>query len=189
MTAPTVAKAFLDGWISRFGVSDRIHSDQGPQFESSLFAELCTLLQVRKSRTTPCYPAVDGLVERMNWTFITTLRTYANDHLTYWDEHLQFALLAHRIAVQKSLTTHHPSSCSDMRLAYHQTLLQPTSNMPTNNHPCLCSRSGECTPLCLPSCLTTWHQCASISEKVLWPPRRFQRKVTGFGCLTQSWNQ
>ena len=37
MTASTVAKAFVDGWISRFGVPDRIHSDQGPQFESTLF--------------------------------------------------------------------------------------------------------------------------------------------------------
>ena len=102
MTSTTVAKAFIDGWISRFGVPDRIHSDQGPQFESSLFAELCNLLQVRKSRTTPYHPAGDGLVERMNRTLITTLRTYAHDHPTSWDEHLQLALLAYRTAVQKS---------------------------------------------------------------------------------------
>ena len=102
MTASTVAKTFVDGWISRFGVPDRIHSDQGPQFESTLFAELCTLLDARKSRTTPYHPAGDGLVERMNRTLITTLRSYANDHPTSWDEYLQPALLSYRTAVQKS---------------------------------------------------------------------------------------
>ena len=102
MTAPTVAKAFVHGWVSRFGVPDRIHTDQGPQFESKLFADLCTLLDVRKSRTTPYHPAGDGLVERMNRTLITTLRSYGHDHPTSWDEFLPLALLAYRTAVQKS---------------------------------------------------------------------------------------
>ena len=102
ITARTVAHAFVNGWVSRFGAPDRIHSDQGAQFESALFAQLCSLLQVRKSRTTPYHPAGDGLVERMNRTLITTLRLYARGHPESWDLHVPLCLLAYRTAVQKS---------------------------------------------------------------------------------------
>ena len=72
------------------------------QFEFALFSELCSLLQVWKSRTTPYHPAGDGLVERMNRTLITTLRLYASGHPESWDLHVPLCLLAYRTAVQKS---------------------------------------------------------------------------------------
>ena len=40
MEAKTVAKALVDGFISRFGVPYWIKSDRGTQFESPLFKEL-----------------------------------------------------------------------------------------------------------------------------------------------------
>ena len=50
ITAPTFAQAFLDAQISSFGVPARIHLVQAHQ-ECSLFCELCTPLQICKSRT------------------------------------------------------------------------------------------------------------------------------------------
>ena len=48
MEAATVAKLLVEQLFSRFGVQDQIHSDQGRQFESNLFAEMCKLFQIDK---------------------------------------------------------------------------------------------------------------------------------------------
>lgn len=52
ISANTVAKAFYEGWIVRFGCPVRLTSDQGTQFESHLFNSLLKYLGVAKSRTT-----------------------------------------------------------------------------------------------------------------------------------------
>ena len=43
MEAVTVAKILVNEVIARFGIPNQIHSDQGKQFESKLFKELCQL--------------------------------------------------------------------------------------------------------------------------------------------------
>ena len=43
-TAPTVAQAFIDGWISRFGTPSVITTDRGAQFESALWQQLTQTL-------------------------------------------------------------------------------------------------------------------------------------------------
>ena len=68
MEASTVAKLMVEQLLLRFGVPDQIHSDQGRQFESKLFAEMFDLLHVDKTRTTPYHPQSDGMVERFNKT-------------------------------------------------------------------------------------------------------------------------
>ena len=44
-TARVVAKVLTEHWFSRYGVSLRIHSDQGRNFESVLIKEICQLLR------------------------------------------------------------------------------------------------------------------------------------------------
>ena len=73
-TAKTVAKAFFECWIAKYGVPYRVHTDEGPQFESALFARLCEILKIRRSRTTPYRPQANGKVERFNRTFVGMLR-------------------------------------------------------------------------------------------------------------------
>ena len=63
--AETIATALLEGFIGRFGIPHTIHTDQGRDFESKLFKELCKLLDIEKTRTTPWHPQRDGMVERL----------------------------------------------------------------------------------------------------------------------------
>ena len=55
--AKTVAKIFFDEFVCRFGAPTYLHTDQGRNFESTLFKELCLLLGIKKTRTTPFTPS------------------------------------------------------------------------------------------------------------------------------------
>ena len=54
-SARTVADVVIRKFISRFETPFEIHSDQGKTFESNLFQDVCKLLEINKTRTTP-YP-------------------------------------------------------------------------------------------------------------------------------------
>ena len=51
--AKTIASVLINHVISRFGFPRIIHSEQGRQFECQLFSEMCSLLQIEKTWTTP----------------------------------------------------------------------------------------------------------------------------------------
>ena len=55
MEASTVVEIMVKEFISRYHIPSNIHSDQGKQFVSRLFKEMCKLLQIEKTQTTP-YP-------------------------------------------------------------------------------------------------------------------------------------
>ncbi|KAG7472997.1 Retrovirus-related Pol poly from transposon, partial [Solea senegalensis] len=100
--AETVADALVEGMFSRFGTAGTIHSDQGRNFESRVFAAMCERLDMHKTRTTPLHPQSDGLVERFNRTLGQQLAILTAEHQRDWDVHLPLILLAYRSAVQDS---------------------------------------------------------------------------------------
>ena len=96
MEARTCAKILVNEAVSRFGVPNKIHSDQGRQFESNLFAEMCDLLQIEKTRTTPYHPQSDGMVERFNRTLCAMLSTLVDENHDNWDTLLPYVMMAYR---------------------------------------------------------------------------------------------
>jgi len=48
-----------DGFFAQFGLPNQLHKDQGRNFESKLFYEMCQLTGVVKTRTTPFHPQMD----------------------------------------------------------------------------------------------------------------------------------
>ena len=71
--ATTVAKILIDNVICLVGTPARILSDQGPNFESLLFKELCRVLRVAKIRTSLYEASTNGMVERFNLTLNSIL--------------------------------------------------------------------------------------------------------------------
>jgi hypothetical protein len=93
-TAADCAAALLQGWIQRFGVPDIITSDRGPQFTSSLWASLCSLLSISHTQTTAYHPQSNGLVERFHRRLKNALRARAAG--ADWFLHLPWVLLGFR---------------------------------------------------------------------------------------------
>ena len=58
--ACTVADLFVKEVVCRFGVPLLIHSDQGRNFESAVFTEMCQMLGMHKTRTTAYHPQSEG---------------------------------------------------------------------------------------------------------------------------------
>ena len=55
--APTVAKVLVEQLFSRWGMPYQLLSDQGPEFGSELFREMCRAMGIDKIRTNPYRPA------------------------------------------------------------------------------------------------------------------------------------
>jgi magnesium-transporting ATPase (P-type) len=58
------AKAFTFTWISRFAVPETFTSDRWPQLTSSLWLQLCEMLNISHKQTTAYHPELNGAVER-----------------------------------------------------------------------------------------------------------------------------
>ena len=67
---PTVELAIklFDEFVCRFSIPLELHSNQGRNFEAKVFHELCKILGISKTRTTPYNPKSFGMIERYNRT-------------------------------------------------------------------------------------------------------------------------
>ena len=100
-TAPTVAQAFIDGWISRFGTPSSITTDRGAQFESSLWRQLTQLLGSKKIRTTAYHPSSNGLIERFHRQLKAGLKATLDS--THWVAALPMVLLRIRTSLKQDI--------------------------------------------------------------------------------------
>lgn len=96
--AETVANTIFRGWIKSYGCPQELHSDQGVQFESRLFKELCKMLQINKTRTT-AYPQSDGMIERLNRTVKDVLSKYISVHQNDWEKFVDGVVFAYNSTV------------------------------------------------------------------------------------------
>lgn len=100
--AITVARKLTDEMFCRFSPPEQLHSDQGRQFESDLMKEICNLLKIRKTRTSPYHPQCDGLVERFNRTLLDMLATTTRRHPFDWEDHIRKVCMAYNTSIHSS---------------------------------------------------------------------------------------
>ncbi|KAJ8346440.1 hypothetical protein SKAU_G00278410 [Synaphobranchus kaupii] len=86
--ARTVAKSLWDHFFVHYGIPERLHSDQGPDFESRTIKELCELIGTQKIRTTPYHPRGNP-VERFNRTLLNMLGTLENQKKSHWRDYVK----------------------------------------------------------------------------------------------------
>ena len=97
--AITIAKVLVDEMFCRFSPPEQLHSDQGRQFESSIMKEVCEILGIRKSRTSPYHPQCDGLVERFNRTLLSMLATTTKNHPFNWENQIRKVCMSYNTSI------------------------------------------------------------------------------------------
>ena len=85
--ACTVAKVLWRNFFCRFGFPQKLHADQGTNFESAIVKELCKCTGITKTHTTPYHPQGNGTTERANRTLMNTLGTMEPHLKPRWHEH------------------------------------------------------------------------------------------------------
>ena len=97
-----VCRAMLDNFFTKFGLPVTMHSDQGRNFESSLFQQLCKSMNITKTRTTPYRPSSNGQVERYNRILLAMICCYLDGKQKAWDDHLSVLGMAVRSMVNRN---------------------------------------------------------------------------------------
>ena len=100
--AVTIAKKLVERVITILGVPMEIHSDQGANFESQVFKEMCKLLGLHKTRTTGLRPQSDGMVERANATILNMLSSFVADNQKDWDDYIYLVMMAYRASAHET---------------------------------------------------------------------------------------
>jgi RNase H-like domain found in reverse transcriptase/Reverse transcriptase (RNA-dependent DNA polymerase)/Integrase zinc binding domain/Integrase core domain len=117
ISSKSCAEAFINSWISRFGIPHTITSDRGSQFTSSLWQSLSSLLNISHIHTTAFHPQSNGIIERVHRRLKASLtaRCASPD----WVAHLPWFLLSFRS------TPHEISNLSPAEAVFGTPLVLP----------------------------------------------------------------
>ncbi|GBN65323.1 Transposon Ty3-I Gag-Pol polyprotein [Araneus ventricosus] len=115
--AETVAQALYSGWISHFGVPQRISTDRGAQFTSDVFHSLEKTFGIRLSHTAAYHPQANGAIERWHRTLKAAIMCHTSVH---WVSALPAVLFGLRTVFKEDL------QCSPGEMVYGEILVLPS---------------------------------------------------------------
>jgi len=77
-------------------------TDQGSNFLSELFANVCKLLRVKRIKTSSYRPQTNGALERTHRVLVEYLRCYILENQTDWDKWIPYATFVFNTTPQSS---------------------------------------------------------------------------------------
>ena len=87
INAYTIAAAFVEAWVFKYGPPKTLISDNGKQFGAKCVQAVCSLLGIMNIFTSTYHPQTNGQVERYNRTILAMLRNYVKEHHNDWDRY------------------------------------------------------------------------------------------------------
>ena len=87
-SADSIATAFLNRWIARWGCPVNLVSDNGTEFINNIMTKLCNKLNIKRPQILPFRPQANAYVERLNRTILNILRTLGEDNRRNWCEYI-----------------------------------------------------------------------------------------------------
>ncbi len=100
-----MAKAIFEQWFCKFGIPAQIHTDGGKEFVNKLLTEMCELLNVQQTKTSPYHPQCNAQVEVFNKTVKKYLASYVDEMTLNWDEFLPALMLAYNTSYHSTIAT------------------------------------------------------------------------------------
>ena len=110
VTAATVATAFCEQWVLHYGSPVRLLSDNGGQFTSKFFQDICAILGTQKLFKTAYHPQTNGQVERFNHTILAGLRRFCSEHGRDWEK------FSHAVTYAYNTTVHRATGLTPLQL-------------------------------------------------------------------------
>ena len=98
----SAAEKMFTEFILSYGFPEKIHHDQGKEFNNKLWKRLQELSGIKPSQTTPYHPMGNGQCERMNRTIINMLKTLNKNQKDNWKENIKHLLFAYNSTIHKS---------------------------------------------------------------------------------------
>ncbi|EFP01584.1 hypothetical protein CRE_31549 [Caenorhabditis remanei] len=104
-TAETTLKFLLENIVSIHGIPEEIVTDQGTNFMSKMFEEVCRILEVKHSISTAYHHETNGAVERLNRTLEEMLTLSTSNPINYdnWDEKLPLVIQSYNAGYHSSV--------------------------------------------------------------------------------------
>lgn len=93
--AGTVAKTLMTNYICIFGTPQIIVTDQGTNFISALFQNMCKLLKIKRLTSTAYHPQTIGALERWHRPLAEYLRNYIDKDPLNWDAWIPYAMFVY----------------------------------------------------------------------------------------------
>lgn len=93
--AQLIAKTFSEHFICNYGCPTSIQTDQGSNFMSNFFKELCVILNIKKLNSTAYHPESQGALERSHRTLGEYLRNYTCADPANWDHWIPYAIFVY----------------------------------------------------------------------------------------------
>lgn len=118
-----VVRIVIDELIPRFSVPEMILTDNGTEFTSHVFNDLCHELNITHVTTSPYHPRANSKVERFHRVLHDMLSKKTSRHLEMWDQYIPGVLQAYRIGINES------TSFSPYFLMYTRDPVLPLDNI------------------------------------------------------------
>lgn len=119
--AETVARVFVNTWLTRFGTPRYLMSDQDKSFNNELWNLMSKRRGMTKLTSTPYHPQGNALIESLHRTLNISLKFFDQRIMTF-DEALHWALYAYRV------TPHSITGYSPGFMVYGLDLRPPVEN-------------------------------------------------------------
>lgn len=119
--AATVAKAFVENFILRYGIPDEIVTDRGTEFLASILTETCELLQIKKLNSTAYHHETLGALENTHKHLGAYLRIQSSKHPGTWSSWVPYWCFAFNNTVH-----------SETKYTPHELLFGKLSKLPSN---------------------------------------------------------